>query len=299
MPTIDATHAFAFEVTRVKDKAGLAELLREARARMDCSWFALIHHIDFLAEPDKGVRVHNYPEDWAHWFDERRLGLTDPVHRASQSSIAGFLWRNMHRERPEDDMILAEAQHHGNGDGLTVPAHLPGEAFGLVSFAWRPGHVAHADALPLARMIGGAAFETARLIAKPELAHIGPRLADRQRECLIWSAKGNSVQQVGRILGLNRETVNEHLRNARLRYDANGAGMLTRDFPPELAALAGYVQHRPNLGNYEGQCPSILFGGYPDGPIAAIDALRPDQQAMLADHVAARRPAGEDRAGPA
>lgn len=73
---------------------------------------------------------------------------------------------------------------------------------------------------------------------------------------------------------------------------------IARDFPPDLAALAGYAQHRPNLGNFEGQCPSILFGGYPDDPIAAVDALRPDQQALLADYVAAQRPEGEGgRAG--
>lgn len=72
---------------------------------------------------------------------------------------------------------------------------------------------------------------------------------------------------------------------------------IARTFPPELAALAGYAQHRPNLGNFEGQCPSILFGGYPEGAIAAVDALRPDQQVMLADHVAARRPAAGGGAG--
>lgn len=58
-----------------------------------------------------------------------------------------------------------------------------------------------------------------------------------------------------------------------------------RHFAPELAALVGYAQHRPNLGNFEGQCPSVLFGGYPDEPLAAIDALRPDQAALLAEHV--------------
>lgn len=64
---------------------------------------------------------------------------------------------------------------------------------------------------------------------------------------------------------------------------------IARGFPPELAALAGYAQHRPNLGNFEGQCPSVLFGGYPEEPLPAIDALRPDQQALLADHVAVQR----------
>ena len=65
-----------------------------------------------------------------------------------------------------------------------------------------------------------------------------------------------------------------------------------RDFAPELAALVGYAQHRPNLGNFEGQCPSVLFEGYPAEPLAAIDALRPDQTAMLAEHVAQDRQAG-------
>lgn len=61
---------------------------------------------------------------------------------------------------------------------------------------------------------------------------------------------------------------------------------IARDFSPELAALAGYVQHRPNLGNFEGQCPSVLFSGYREEPLAAVDALRPDQSAMLAEFVA-------------
>lgn len=60
---------------------------------------------------------------------------------------------------------------------------------------------------------------------------------------------------------------------------------VARDFSPELAALVGYRQHRPNLGNYEGRCPSILLGGDVPDHIAAVDALRPDQQAMMAAYV--------------
>ena len=64
---------------------------------------------------------------------------------------------------------------------------------------------------------------------------------------------------------------------------------IARNFSPELAALVGYRQHRPNLGNYEGRCPSLLLG--PDLPkhLAAIDALRPDQEEMVAEHVASQR----------
>ena len=57
---------------------------------------------------------------------------------------------------------------------------------------------------------------------------------------------------------------------------------IARQFSRELAALVGYCQHRPNLGNYEGQCPSVLLE--PDLPqrLAATDSLRPDQEELLA-----------------
>ncbi len=56
---------------------------------------------------------------------------------------------------------------------------------------------------------------------------------------------------------------------------------VARTFDAELAALVGYAQHRPNLGNVEGRCPSRLLYGATDGPAPAIDALRPDQAALL------------------
>lgn len=58
---------------------------------------------------------------------------------------------------------------------------------------------------------------------------------------------------------------------------------VARTFSPELAALVGYAQHRPNLGNYEGQCPSVLLNRSRRGKLGAVDALRPEQAAMLSE----------------
>lgn len=70
---------------------------------------------------------------------------------------------------------------------------------------------------------------------------------------------------------------------------------IARAFSPELAALIGYRQHRPNLGNFEGQCPSILLGDKVPANRAAVDALRPDQVILLAEHVAGQRSALETK----
>ncbi|WP_432769038.1 MAG: phytanoyl-CoA dioxygenase family protein [Sphingopyxis sp.] len=64
---------------------------------------------------------------------------------------------------------------------------------------------------------------------------------------------------------------------------------VARTFPPELAALAGYAQHRPNLGNYEGQCPSVLLNDDRSDHIGAVDELRPDQADVVAEFAAAER----------
>jgi ectoine hydroxylase-related dioxygenase (phytanoyl-CoA dioxygenase family) len=61
---------------------------------------------------------------------------------------------------------------------------------------------------------------------------------------------------------------------------------VARHFSPELARLVGYFQHRPNLGNYEGRCPSILLADdVPEYP-GAKDELRPDQEELIAAYLA-------------
>ena len=63
---------------------------------------------------------------------------------------------------------------------------------------------------------------------------------------------------------------------------------IARKFSPELAALAGYQQHRPNLGNYEGQCPSVLLRDQVPDYLGAVDELRPDQTAEIAQFAMAQ-----------
>jgi ectoine hydroxylase-related dioxygenase (phytanoyl-CoA dioxygenase family) len=56
---------------------------------------------------------------------------------------------------------------------------------------------------------------------------------------------------------------------------------IARAFPPALRDLVGYRRHRPNLGNYDGQCPSILFEDELPHFLPAVDALAPAQQQRL------------------
>jgi ectoine hydroxylase-related dioxygenase (phytanoyl-CoA dioxygenase family) len=57
-----------------------------------------------------------------------------------------------------------------------------------------------------------------------------------------------------------------------------------RTLPTELAAMLGYRWHRPNLGTYDGQCPSVLLDGDVPEHLATVDALSVEHQALVAAH---------------
>lgn len=61
---------------------------------------------------------------------------------------------------------------------------------------------------------------------------------------------------------------------------------IARGFPPEIAALIGYRQHLPSLGNFEGQCPSVLLSGERSDHLPFTDALRDDHYELMRQYYA-------------
>lgn len=214
---------FLNAIALVGDIGTLAMILGEMTGRLGFAHFALTHHANILEPSHAIIRLHNYPEPWVDYFDRQRLGVSGPVHRASHRTCAGFAWDRMPdliQMTPGDHHMLDLARDHGLVDGFTVPANIVGEASGSCSFAVGPGHELPVDALQWAQLAGIAAFERARRIWLVGIEPRGPRprLTDRQRDCLIWAARGKTAWESGRILGISEETVVRHLKQARDRY---------------------------------------------------------------------------------
>jgi hypothetical protein len=57
-----------------------------------------------------------------------------------------------------------------------------------------------------------------------------------------------------------------------------------RTLDPALAAMIGYRWHRPNLGTYDGQCPSILLQDDVPEYLATFDSLTPAQTDIVDAH---------------
>ncbi len=116
------------------------------------------------------------------------------------------------------------------------------------------------------------------LPAKPIAAEMAPGDALLFLGSTVHGAGANRSREVRRgcVIGYALGWLRTY-ENQFLAYPPDVA----RTFPPELANLVGYRQHRPNLGNYEGQCPSVVLREHGDRPLGAIDALRPDQVVLV------------------
>lgn len=227
----DRVDAFVRDVAEIRSEAELADALRAVAGELGFSYFALTHHVDIRQAPQPAIRLHNYPPGWADWFDEHRLGPSDPVHRASDLTSVGFTWSQLPRLielTPRDREILERAGWNGIGDGFTVPAHVPGESNGSCSFATRSGEPVPEEHLAVAQLVGAFAFEAARRLWRMRRPD-GPaprRLTERQRDCVLWAARGKTDWEIARVLGLSHETVIQHLKQARERYGVSKRTML-------------------------------------------------------------------------
>jgi len=211
-------------VEGVRSVDDLTAAMAVVAAHLGFQHFALTHHVDVLAAGAGAIRIHNYPARWADYYDRQALGVSDPVHRASHVTSVGFCWSRMPRMIPltaEDRRVLALGREQGIGDGFTVPAHVPGEARGSCSFANEAGRPMPEKMLPMAQLAGAFAFEAARRLwsTRGHLPTPPPAaLTDRQRDCVLWAARGKGDWEIGQILGISEETVAKHIRLACERY---------------------------------------------------------------------------------
>lgn len=224
-PTIGVVQDFVARAEKASSMAELRTLIEDVCREFGFDHFAIVNHIRFGRPSVDRVRLANYPIDWLAEVRQRDHVL-DPVLRAAERSSTGFRWEHLDRLinlTEQDRAILRRAERHGIGLGFTVPNHVPGEAFGSCHFAVRVGKEFPEHNIYAAQAIGCFAFEAARRLiserAEPSQSYVEPApLTDRQRECLIFAAKGKSDSVIAQLLSIRPRTVNEHIEAAKRRY---------------------------------------------------------------------------------
>jgi LuxR family quorum-sensing system transcriptional regulator CciR len=206
----------------------LHELMAEATRAFGADYFLMIHHADFSAKADGLVRVGNYPEEFLRISRQDGRPLDDPIMEACEKTLTGFFWSDVGSIVPltEKHKQRAEAvSKTGLADGFVVPTHIPGEHPGSCHFATASGRLLRREDSAALQTVATYGFEAARrLVSQDGRQRPAVPLTDRQRECIILSAKGKSDNVIGQLLGLSPKTVNAYIESAKRRY-----GVATRN----------------------------------------------------------------------
>lgn len=212
------------EISRITDTRQLEGTLRTISRRLGFDHFALSLEFRSKRAAVPGLLLHDYPEEWARVYVGFELAGKDPVRRACDKTFTGFSWDSIGQLVPltrGDRQMLQIGRECGIGDGFTVPRHLPGIARGTCTFAVSPERPLPQELLTVAETIGGLALRTALALTGSMQDDRQPTLTDRQRECVLWVARGKTAAETAMILGIGTETVIQHLKMARERYQVH------------------------------------------------------------------------------
>jgi len=161
-------------------------------------------------------------ERWNQRYREERLFKRDPALNALFTTTRPYTWSDIRKTAAaaEDCRVFDDAAELDLNEGLVVPIHGPhGSVAGLQLAGAAPDldpqlrPTLHA----LGMMYGALGLPLSELAAERQ-----PKggLSPREKECLLWAARGKSDWDIGMILGLAERTVSMHCDRARARLGA-------------------------------------------------------------------------------
>lgn len=194
-----------------------------------------------------GNRVHEFlstlPDAWVDHYLSQDYGEVDPTLQAAVGRLKPFHWRELSTRNDLTNgqrRVFNEARDHGVKDGATIPIHGPDNGVSTLSIVGEAGEQAfdeayrrrHRDLVWLAVN----AHEAFLALAEDAPGQGRVRLTDRERDCLIWTARGKTAWEVGQILSISEETVLFHLKNATRKL-----GVFSKHHAVVKAVIQGHI----------------------------------------------------------
>lgn len=221
----EAREAFAAEFGRFIDQTDgvaqseeLFDLLSAFALNFDCPWIA------YRSRSSGPAIMLNYPDEWQQRYLEMGYDRIDPIIKTSRKRASAFRWSEVYndaRTTEDERRVFDEAATFGLRSGISVPLHGSDASFAIMSFA-QPGGcefqnkiIAYLQFAALHFHLKVATFADSTGIEE------APDLSFREKECILWTARGKSSWETGIILGISLNTVNFHIKNVLRKLGAS------------------------------------------------------------------------------
>ncbi|MDJ0949850.1 MAG: LuxR family transcriptional regulator [Alphaproteobacteria bacterium] len=184
-----------------------------------------------VLRPPSGIELgrsvlSSYPWDWLVRYKEEDYFNTDPVLGTAVDRLFPFRWDEQFPDderSPQERQFFGEAGDFGIRDGITIPIHGPAGGIATLNLS---SELSDADLRELwARRqhdLQLIAYYAHDAILRCVYASAGTRrirLTPRERECLLWTARGKTTWEVSQVLTITENTARFHLRNAMTKLD--------------------------------------------------------------------------------
>ncbi|MER8989473.1 LuxR family transcriptional regulator [Mesorhizobium sp. M0843] len=166
----------------------------------------------------------NYPDEWQERYFEMGYDKMDPIIKTSRRRAAAFRWSEVYNDRSttEDERrVFDEAAAFGLRSGISVPLRGLDGSFAIMSFAQPWGRECRNRTITYLQLASLHFHLMVTKLANSSNNGEAPNLSSREKECILWTARGKSSWEIGKILGISVNTVNFHLKNVKQKLDAS------------------------------------------------------------------------------
>ncbi|MER9867258.1 LuxR family transcriptional regulator [Mesorhizobium sp. M0136] len=206
----------------------LFDLMVAFAQKFDCSWTAYrpLAHGAKTSELLYGAPepMLNYPSEWQKRYRDMGYGQIDPVIKRIKRRPGAVRWTDVYADATTTEIerrVFDEAATFGLKSGVTVPLYGPNDRFAITSFAKRTDHeipgklIMYLELTSLHFHLKISSLNEGRCIESEA------DLSTREKECILWVARGKSSLDIGRILGISENTVNFHIKNCMRKFGCN------------------------------------------------------------------------------
>lgn len=217
--SLDALGAFSALLSNADTTRDVAEALRRAMRPFGfevCLFAQLAPTMTPSPTPD--ILADLWPSAWSRHYFTKGLVTRDPCAAQCLRTSQLFSWRSIAQRRLQRDerSVMETAAAFGLQDGFCLPVHGANGQIGVISLAGQS--VEHSRNVRF--VIEAAGYCSYQKLSRLRQAATQPVLTRRQAEVCDWVAAGKTTAQTAAILGIAEATVEQHLKDSRVRLGA-------------------------------------------------------------------------------
>lgn len=200
------------QLVSIKEKLGFDDVV-----------YLILDHPNLNSPAPKTICT--YDQSWINHYYDNDFFNADPIVRTSQHHNTPFAWRNI-RCTPNEKTFMNVSKEFGIGhNGFSIPIRHGQNEFALLSVSSSGSDSLWADleqeSIPILKMFAHYYHNKFVDYLHTDNAPLPPvtHLTDREKECLLWTARGKNSWEIAQILNISERTVTFHITNVCKKMD--------------------------------------------------------------------------------